>query len=426
MTLYDALKASKGLPVSDSYTALWGKSAAESGIKTLTGRLPLFFRTSESKLRDWTIYGNNDVGKNLLEITTGNQVHNGVSFIVDKAAGTVTATRVNTAESDSIFAIDIPDSLKGQELYFSGCPTGGSVSTYDIYALDHTTASRAPQWNGTTSSATDYGQSNNHEVKFVEGHRSQIRLRVKAGYDAQNVVFKPMLRPANTTSTFEPYTVGVGERTKNYANVETEATVAGVTFTVDPDAGTVTANGTATGRDANFAVLFNSPGLPNNSTVPPGNYYFSGCPNGGGNSSYNCYLWDNDTGARSKQWDGTTDVDTDLGQGNCQVQINGHQQNITLRIRNGYIANNVVFKPMLRAADTTPDFIPFGYEIPLVVSQQGQPDKTYDIYIGDSPLTEGETVSKTSTGVDLELFEGENTVSTTLYNKPEMKIKYKE
>lgn len=48
-----------------------------------------------------------------------------------------------------------------------------------------------------------------------------------------------------------------------------------------------------------------------------------------------------------------------------------------------------------------------------------------DIYIGDSPLTEGETVSKTSTGVDIELFEGENTVSTTLYNKPTMEIKYK-
>lgn len=49
----------------------------------------------------------------------------------------------------------------------------------------------------------------------------------------------------------------------------------------------------------------------------------------------------------------------------------------------------------------------------------------YDIYIGDSPLTEGETVSKSSTGVDIELFEGENTVSTTLYNKPDMEIKYK-
>jgi hypothetical protein len=74
---------------------------------------------------------------------------------------------------------------------------------------------------------------------------------------------------------------------------------------------------------------------------------------------------------------------------------------------------------------TPTEYIPHGYQIPIAVSQQGQPDKTVDIYIGDSPLTEGETVTKTSTGVDIELFEGENTVSTTLYNKPTMEIKYK-
>lgn len=66
-----------------------------------------------------------------------------------------------------------------------------------------------------------------------------------------------------------------------------------------------------------------------------------------------------------------------------------------------------------------------GYYVPLTISQAGQPDKTVDIYIGDSPLTEGQQVSKTSTGQDIELFSGENTVSTTLYNKPEVKIDYK-
>lgn len=65
-----------------------------------------------------------------------------------------------------------------------------------------------------------------------------------------------------------------------------------------------------------------------------------------------------------------------------------------------------------------------GYYVPLTISQQGQPDKTVDIYIGAEPLTEGETVSKASTGVDIELFEGENVISTTLYNKPTMKINY--
>jgi hypothetical protein len=56
-------------------------------------------------------------------------------------------------------------------------------------------------------------------------------------------------------------------------------------------------------------------------------------------------------------------------------------------------------------------------------NEQGATTKTVDIYIGDSPLIEGETVSKTSTGIDIELFNGENTISTTLYNKPTMEIK---
>lgn len=81
--------------------------------------------------------------------------------------------------------------------------------------------------------------------------------------------------------------------------------------------------------------------------------------------------------------------------------------------------------PMITDSNTYTSYVPYGYEIPLSISQTGQTDKTYDIYIGDSPLTEGETTSKSSTGVNIELFEGENTVSTTLDNKPTMEIKYK-
>lgn len=56
-SLYELLKASKGLPVSDSYAALWGKSAAESGIKTLTGTLPMTFRSNGTALINYRIFG---------------------------------------------------------------------------------------------------------------------------------------------------------------------------------------------------------------------------------------------------------------------------------------------------------------------------------------------------------------------------------
>ena len=61
-----------------------------------------------------------------------------------------------------------------------------------------------------------------------------------------------------------------------------------------------------------------------------------------------------------------------------------------------------------------------GYIIPLSVNGD-----TVNLPIGNAPLTAGQSISKTSTGIDIATTEGENTISTTLYNKPEMTIKYK-
>lgn len=79
--------------------------------------------------------------------------------------------------------------------------------------------------------------------------------------------------------------------------------------------------------------------------------------------------------------------------------------------------NNV----MLVKGSTAPaSYIPYGYQIPISVNGNEQ-----IFYIGSTPLTAGQSISKTSTGVDIATTEGENTISTTLYNTPEMTIKYK-
>ena len=70
---------------------------------------------------------------------------------------------------------------------------------------------------------------------------------------------------------------------------------------------------------------------------------------------------------------------------------------------------------MLRKADTTPDFIPYGYQVPITVSQTGQTTKKYDIYVGQAPLTEGQSVSDTQ---PIEVFEGKQTIDIPLTNKP--------
>lgn len=46
----------------------------------------------------------------------------------------------------------------------------------------------------------------------------------------------------------------------------------------------------------------------------------------------------------------------------------------------------------------------------------------YRFNIGNAPLTEGQSISKTSTGIDIAAMAGSNTISTDLYNKPSMSI----
>lgn len=83
------------------------------------------------------------------------------------------------------------------------------------------------------------------------------------------------------------------------------------------------------------------------------------------------------------------------------------------------VAGNV-WVMVVKGSTAPSTYVPYGYEIPISVN--GTPQT---FYIGSTPLTAGQSISKTSTGVDIATTEGENTVSTTLYNKPAMEIKYK-
>ncbi len=416
-----------------------------------------------------SILGVGEPTQNEFEIT-GNDTYTyrGVTFVRDKINNTIVA---NGQATGNVFYECGDITLKaGVKYILTGCPAGGGYSpnTYLIYAMGHS------DWGYDTGNGlvlpimtedtvitprigvyTGAGAFTDlvfkPEVKKV-GY--QIPISVTSGqqsalyniYVGENLLTEgqsvskssfntdiALYQGNNTISTslgnkpemkidYLSTEVGVGERTKNFVRATNGVTTSGVTFTVDSVAGTVTANGTATGV-AQLRIAINAPEELNNTTVPPGNYYFSGTPSGGSGASYNCYSWDIDTGARSKQWDGTTNSETDLGQGNCQVQINGHRQSIFLRIAKSYTANNVVFKPMLRRADTTSEFEPYGYKVPVKVYDDEDNSETYDVYIGSQPLVSGASVNKDGAGVNIELNEGVNTIKTDLYNEPEMYIK---
>jgi hypothetical protein len=218
---------------------------------------------------------------------------------------------------------------------------------------------------------------------------------------------------------------GVGERTKNSFEIipsdQTITETGTLIFATNVENGTITANGTCGSSISTVKQSF---------MVTPelaGDYYFSGSFNQtSSTSTFDAYMYDLTAHAFIQKWDGTTRSPYIKGTESQEVKlIEGHSTELTFRVYKNTTVDNLVFKPMLRPADTTPEFIPYGYQVPITISQDGESDKSYEIFIGDAPLGEGETVSKTSTGIDIELFEGENTVSTTLTNKPEMTIKYK-
>lgn len=422
MTLYDALKASKGLPVSDSYAALWAKKA-ESGIKTLTGKLPLFFQTSENKLRDWVIYGNNDVGKNLLEIKATSQTIGGVMFIVDKQAGTILIDGTTPSSAN----VDL-QLLKTGEILSEPRTFVASIDSIAPDSKAHLGFRKRNQSSG-ISYITVF-PSSSVTITLGEGeYIDLVYIAARKGQTLDNVSVKPMIRLTDTSSDFEPYQLGVGERTKNLLEIPVEGTIYnGVSFIVDKAAGTVTATReSASSSDAIFAIE-----IPDE--LKGQNLYFSGCPSGGTVDTYNVYTVDYVTTERALQWDGTTPTATDYGTNsdNEVRYVENHRAQLRLRIKAGYDAQNVVFKPMLRKADASSVFVPYGYQIPLDVrdGKTGEYNYAYDIFIGEFPLTEGESISKSSTGIEIKTIADQenypNILTTALTNKPEMLIKYKE
>lgn len=204
-------------------------------------------------------------GRNLLNNTATTQTVDGVTFTVN-ADGTVTVD--GTATANAVFRI--PCNLSVGETYtLSGCPAGGSTSTYfmQISNFGNDTGS------GVTATATENTSSN-------------VALFVFSGYAASNLVFKPMIRLASdTNSTYAPYSnirpiigydkLDLSRAGKNLLpNTASTQTINGVTFTVNAD-GSITANGTATD-----VVFFNVGRVLLESGV---SYVLSGCPAGGNN-----------------------------------------------------------------------------------------------------------------------------------------------
>ena len=129
-------------------------------------------------------------GKNLIPYPYryGTQTINGITFTVNEdrsitVNGTATATATFQISED-----DALSDLIGQTVTLSGCPTGGSESTYRM---------RYQQ----TGVSSDVGNGATFTVKV----KSYLAIQVFAGTVCDNVVFKPQIEVGNAATTYEPY-----------------------------------------------------------------------------------------------------------------------------------------------------------------------------------------------------------------------------
>lgn len=178
-------------------------------------------------------------GYNLLKNTATTQTVNGITFTVN-SDGTVIAN--GTATSQSTLKINQSLSLNQGSYRLSGCPSGGSSSTYR-FRLFRTNTNAIPETgNGTVFEITE-------EIKF-----RYLDIAIEANTTVSNLLFKPMIVEGTEEKEYEPYgvmpspeypspVVCVGSN-KNLLNTSlmTETTKGGITSKINPD-GSITFDG---------------------------------------------------------------------------------------------------------------------------------------------------------------------------------------
>ena len=125
------------------------------------------------------------IGKNLLKNTAGSS-----DIFTVNTDGTISANGTGTSSTYKVVgSIDLPEG----DYYISGCPSGGSASTYYIRMLV----------NGTGTGPNDYGSG--EPLTLTKKSTVQIRCYVANGYTANSILFKPQIEVGSAFTGFKPY-----------------------------------------------------------------------------------------------------------------------------------------------------------------------------------------------------------------------------
>ena len=184
----------------------------DGGRKTVSGVPPLVFRSNGEALKNYRFYGAAGgvgdydeesgkyvipvtvSGKNLLNhIVTNRVIDQTLTVVVNNDRSITVNGASSSTQSINIIQDFIPQS--GYTYILSGCPSGGSYSSYTMDMLNNNGIIRADSGNGTSFNADD-------RIGTL-----RIRIRIAANYTCNNLTFYPMIRLANAgNSAYEPYT----------------------------------------------------------------------------------------------------------------------------------------------------------------------------------------------------------------------------
>ena len=201
--------------------------------------------------------------KNICPPYLGSLSSNGITYI-GNSDGTVTVNGTCSANAGA----NIRVYLKAGQYKVSGCPSGGSYSTYRIGVT-------TDSW--TLIGTHDHGNGTTITIPSDDYYR--INLDVRAGYVANNLVFKPMITDVDTPESdydhYVPYAKTNPQLTEDSIDWDSFSELGavnmiypnnvskdenGVTYTLNDD-GTVVASGTPTGVSGFGWVTYNGNNL---------------------------------------------------------------------------------------------------------------------------------------------------------------------
>lgn len=286
-------------------------------------------QTTVKEIRGKTVATENLIPYPYTETT---KTANGVTFTVN-SDGSITVNGTATSAADFML-LRGPIQGYSESYFLSGCPSGGSDTTY--YISEDFTASK------------DTGNG----VVLNNLPSDQVwRIVIKSGTTVNNLVFRPMLNEGTEAKPYSKWFAGLknvffkeivstGKNLIPYPYAKGTDTLNGVTFTVNND-GTITADGTAI---ENAIFVFHNFDF----SLSAGTYTVSGLENGGAKTY--CLQISRDNYAES--WN--------LYNGNIQINLeNTSSMLLQFVIYKGTTVNNVVLKPMLNYGTSALPYEPY-------------------------------------------------------------------